>query len=101
MASDDLAFKVMRGVEEEGQERDCAVMLCRAGARPACIASCMRTLRAYRAAGVPLISAVITPETRQLLAPNASDLRRHGRHNQSGSSTAASDAGQAARHAAP
>jgi DNA-binding LacI/PurR family transcriptional regulator len=67
MVSDALASQVMQGVEEEAQERGYAVMLGRTGAKSAYI---LRTLRTYRAAGVILISAVITPETRQLLGPN-------------------------------
>jgi len=57
-------------VEQEAQERGYAVMLGRTGAKSAFIAGYLRTLRTYRAAGVILISAVITPETRQLLGPN-------------------------------
>ena len=60
----------MQGVEEEVQERGYAVMLGRTGAKSAYIAGYFRTLRTYRAAGVILISAVITAETRQLLGPN-------------------------------
>jgi hypothetical protein len=41
-----------------------------AGAKSAYIAGYLRTLRTYRASGVILISAVIMPETRQLLGPN-------------------------------
>jgi DNA-binding LacI/PurR family transcriptional regulator len=67
MVSDALASQ---GVEEEVQERGYAAMLGRTGAKPAFIAGYLRTLRTYRAAGVILISAVITPETRQLLGPN-------------------------------
>ena len=70
MVSDALASQVMQGVEEEAQERGYAVMLGRTGAKSAYIAGYLRTLRTYRAAGVILISAVITPETRQLLGPN-------------------------------
>jgi DNA-binding LacI/PurR family transcriptional regulator len=70
MVSDALASQVMQGVEEEVQERGYAAMLGRTGAKPAFIAGYLRTLRTYRAAGVILISAVITPETRQLLGPN-------------------------------
>jgi LacI family transcriptional regulator len=70
MISDALASQVMQGVEEEAQERGYAVMLGRTGAKSAYIAGYLRTLRTYRAAGVILISAVITPETRQLLGPN-------------------------------
>lgn len=70
MVSDALASKVMQGVEHEAQERGYAVMLGRTGAKSAFIAGYLRTLRTYRAAGVILISAVITPETRQLLGPN-------------------------------
>jgi hypothetical protein len=40
------------------------------GAKSAYIAGYLRTLRTYRAAGVILISAGITPEPRQLLGPN-------------------------------
>jgi LacI family transcriptional regulator len=69
MVSDALASQVMQGVEEEAQERGYAVMLGRTGAKSAYIAGYLRTLRTYRA-GVILISAVITPETRQLLGPN-------------------------------
>jgi DNA-binding LacI/PurR family transcriptional regulator len=69
MVPDALASQVMQGVEEEAQERGYAVMLGRTGAKSAFIASYLRTLRTYRAAGVILISAVITPET-QLLGPN-------------------------------
>jgi DNA-binding LacI/PurR family transcriptional regulator len=67
MVSDALASQVMQGVEEEAQERGYAVMLGPTGAKSAYIAGYLRTLRTYRAAGVILISAVITPETRQLL----------------------------------
>lgn len=67
MVSDALASQVMQGVEEEAQERGYAVMLGRTGAKSAYIAGDLRTLRTYRAAGVILISAVITPESRQLL----------------------------------
>jgi DNA-binding LacI/PurR family transcriptional regulator len=70
MVSDALASQVMQGVEEEAQERGYAVMLGRTGAKSAYIAGYLRTLRTYRAAGVILISAVITPKTRQLLGPN-------------------------------
>jgi hypothetical protein len=45
-------------------------MLGRTGAKSVFIAGYLRTLRAYRAAGVILISAVITQETRQLLGPS-------------------------------
>jgi LacI family transcriptional regulator len=71
IVSDALASKVMQGVEEEAQERGYAVILGRTGAKSAYIAGYLGTLRTYRAAGVILISAVITPETRQLLGPNA------------------------------
>jgi DNA-binding LacI/PurR family transcriptional regulator len=70
IVSDALASQVMQGVEEEAQERGYAVMLGRTGAKSAFIAGYLRTLRTYRGAGVILISAVITPETRQLLGPN-------------------------------
>lgn len=70
MVSDALASTVMLGVEQEAQERGYAVMLGRTGAKSAYIAGYLRTLRTYRAAGVILISAVITPEIRQLLGPN-------------------------------
>jgi hypothetical protein len=70
MVSDALTSQVMLGVEEEAQERGYAVMLGRTGAKSAYIAGYLRTLRTDRAAGVILISAVITPETRQLLGPN-------------------------------
>ena len=69
MVSDALASQVMQGVEEEAQERGYAVMLGRTGAKSAYIASYLRTLRTYRAAGVILVSAVIKPEIRQLLGP--------------------------------
>ncbi|MDJ0317504.1 MULTISPECIES: LacI family DNA-binding transcriptional regulator [Arthrobacter] len=67
MVSDALASQVMLGVEDEARERGYAVMLGRTGAKSTYIASYLRTLRTYRAAGVILISAVITSETRQLL----------------------------------
>jgi DNA-binding LacI/PurR family transcriptional regulator len=67
---DALASQVMQGVEEEAQERGYAVMLGPTGAKYAYIASYLLTLRTYRAAGVVLISAVVTPATRQLLKPN-------------------------------
>ncbi|WP_045732013.1 LacI family DNA-binding transcriptional regulator [Pseudarthrobacter chlorophenolicus] len=70
MVSDALASTVMLGVEQEAQERGYAVMLGRTGAKSAFIAGYLRTLRTYRAAGVILISAVITQEIRQLLGPN-------------------------------
>lgn len=70
MVSDALASTVMQGVEQEAQERGYAVMLGRTGAKSAFIAGYLRTLRTYRAAGVILISAVITSEIRQLLGPN-------------------------------
>lgn len=70
MVSDALTSQVMQGVEIEAQERGYAVMLGRTGAQSAYIAGYLRTLRTYRAAGVILISAVITPETRALLGPN-------------------------------
>lgn len=69
LVSDALASQVMLGVEEEARERGYAVMLGRTGAQSAYIAGYLRTLRTYRAAGVILISAVITPETRLLLGP--------------------------------
>ncbi|WP_425864793.1 LacI family DNA-binding transcriptional regulator [Arthrobacter sp. TWP1-1] len=69
MVSDALTSQVMQGVEIEAQERGYAVMLGRTGAKSAYIADYLRTLRTYRAAGVILISAVITPEIRQLLGP--------------------------------
>ncbi|WP_449371803.1 LacI family DNA-binding transcriptional regulator [Arthrobacter psychrolactophilus] len=70
MVSDALTSQVMQGVESEAQERGYAVMLGRTGAKSAYIAGYLRTLRTYRAAGVILISSVITQETRQLLGPN-------------------------------
>jgi ABC-type glycerol-3-phosphate transport system permease component len=57
MVSDALASQVMQGVEEEAQDRGCAVMLGRTGAKSAYIAGYLRTLRTYRAAGVIPISA--------------------------------------------
>ncbi|WP_026554628.1 LacI family DNA-binding transcriptional regulator [Arthrobacter sp. 35W] len=70
MVSDALASQVMQGVEAAAQERGYAVMLGRTGPKSTFIAGYLRTLRTYRAAGVILISAVITPGTRQLLGPN-------------------------------
>lgn len=69
MVSDALASEVMRGVEDAARERGYAVMLGRTGVKSTFIAGYLRTLRTYRAAGVILISAVITPEMRQLLGP--------------------------------
>ncbi|MDF9751578.1 hypothetical protein [Arthrobacter sp. ES3-54] len=46
------------------------MMLGRTGAKSAFIANYLRTPCTYWAAGVILTSAVITPETRQLLAPS-------------------------------
>ncbi|WP_104087792.1 LacI family DNA-binding transcriptional regulator [Arthrobacter sp. GMC3] len=70
MVSDALASQVMQGIEIAAQEGGYAVMLGRTGVKSTFIASYLRTLRTYRAAGVVLISAVITPEIRQLLGPN-------------------------------
>jgi LacI family transcriptional regulator len=69
MVSDALASKVMHGVEEAARERGYAVMLGRTGPQSVFIGGYLRTLRTSRAAGVILISAVITPEMRQLLGP--------------------------------
>lgn len=70
MVSDALASEVMRGVEETAREHGYAVMLGRTGLQSVFIDGYLRTLRTYRAAGVILISAVITQETRQILGPN-------------------------------
>lgn len=70
MVSDALASQVMRGVEEAARERGYAVMLGRTGSQSVFIDGYLRTLRTYRAAGVILISAVITQQMRQLLGPN-------------------------------
>ncbi|WP_299166283.1 LacI family DNA-binding transcriptional regulator [uncultured Arthrobacter sp.] len=70
MVSDALASEVMRGVEEAAREHGYAVMLGRTGSQSVFIDGYLRTLRTYRAAGVILISAVITQEMRQLLGPN-------------------------------
>ncbi|WP_051476943.1 substrate-binding domain-containing protein [Arthrobacter sp. Br18] len=69
MVSDALASQVMRGVEDAAREHGYAVMLGRTGLKSAYIAGYLRTLRTYRAAGVILISAVITHDMRQLLGP--------------------------------
>lgn len=61
---------MLRGVEEEAQERGYAVLLGRASYKSVANAGYLRTLRSYRATGVILISALITPETRQRLGPN-------------------------------
>jgi DNA-binding LacI/PurR family transcriptional regulator len=95
MVSDALASQVMQGVEEEAQERCYAVMLGRTGAKSAYIAGYLRT---YRAAGVILISAVITPETRQLLGPNV-PIISVAISDKSGSPSVAIDDEQAAHDA--
>jgi LacI family transcriptional regulator len=99
MVSDALASQVMQGVEEEAQERGYAVMLGRTGAKSAFIAGYLRTLRTYRAADVILISAVITPETRQLLGPNI-PIISVAISDKSGSPSVAIDDEQAAYDAA-
>ncbi|WP_434992093.1 LacI family DNA-binding transcriptional regulator [Arthrobacter sp. Ld5] len=70
MVSDALASEVMRGVEEAARERGYAVMLGRTGSQSVFIDGYLRTLRTYRAAGVILISAVISQQMRQVLGPN-------------------------------
>ncbi len=60
----------MLGVAEEAQERAYAVMMGPASAKSAYTARYLRTLRTYLFSCVIFISAVITPETRQLLGPN-------------------------------
>lgn len=67
--SDALASEVMQGVEAAAREQGHAVMLGRTGYGSRFIDDYLRTLRNHRAAGVILISAVITPELRQALGP--------------------------------
>lgn len=69
MVSDALASQVMHGVEEAAREQGYAVVLGRTGLKSVYIAGYLRTLRTYRAAGVILISAIISAETRQALGP--------------------------------
>ncbi|WP_189349655.1 LacI family DNA-binding transcriptional regulator [Zhihengliuella salsuginis] len=63
--SDALASQIMSGVESEARAHGHAVMLGRTGSGAELAVEYLRTLRAYRPAGVVLISTAITPEMRR------------------------------------
>jgi LacI family transcriptional regulator len=67
MVSDALASEIMGGVEAAARLRGHSVILGRTGPQSTFAASYLRTLRTYRAAGVILISAAVTPEMRRIL----------------------------------
>ncbi|QYH35526.1 LacI family DNA-binding transcriptional regulator [Salinibacterium sp. M195] len=67
VVSDALASEIMSGVEAAARLRGYSVMLGRTGPSSTYAASYLRTLRTYRAAGVILISAAVTPEMRRVL----------------------------------
>lgn len=63
--SDALASQILSGVESAARESGHAVMLGRTGAGAELATDYLRTLRAYRPAGVVLISSAITPDMRR------------------------------------
>lgn len=65
-----FAFEVMEGVEAVARDHGYSVMLGRTGFGSLYSCEYLRTMRAYRAVGVVLISAVITDEFRHHLGPN-------------------------------
>ena len=67
VVSDALASEIMSGVEAAARLHGHSVMLGRTGPASTFAASYLRTLRTYRAAGVILISAAVTPEMRRTL----------------------------------
>ncbi|GAB2452838.1 LacI family transcriptional regulator [Conyzicola lurida] len=67
LVSDALASEIMSGVESAARLRGYSVMLGRTGPNSTFAASYLRTLRTYRAAGVILISAAVTPDMRRAL----------------------------------
>ena len=67
VVSDALASEIMSGVEAAARLHGYSVMLGRTGPSSTYAASYLRTLRTYRAAGVILISAAVTPEMRRVL----------------------------------
>lgn len=67
VVSDALASEVMSGVESAARLHGFSVMLGRTGPGSAYAARYLRTLRTYRAAGVVLISAAVTPDMRRVL----------------------------------
>lgn len=67
VVSDALASEIMSGVEAAARVRGYSVMLGRTGPGSTFAPGYLRTLRTYRAAGVILISAAITPEMRRAL----------------------------------
>ncbi|MFB2555801.1 LacI family DNA-binding transcriptional regulator [Herbiconiux liangxiaofengii] len=67
VVSDALASQIMAGVEAAARLRGHSVILGRTGPGSTFAADYLRTLRTYRAAGVILISAAVTPEMRRVL----------------------------------
>ena len=67
LVSDALASEIMSGVEATARLRGYSVMLGRTGPQSTFAASYLRTFRTYRAAGVILISAAVTPDMRRAL----------------------------------
>ncbi|MEL4356688.1 MULTISPECIES: LacI family DNA-binding transcriptional regulator [unclassified Luteococcus] len=65
--SDAFAFEILEGVEASARDHGYAVMLGRTGLGSTFSQQYLRTMRAYRAAGIVLISAVITDELRRTL----------------------------------
>ena len=65
VVSDALASEVMSGVEKGAREQGYSVMLGRTGRGSEHAPGYLRTLKTYRAAGVVLISAAITPDMRR------------------------------------
>ncbi|WP_010203571.1 LacI family DNA-binding transcriptional regulator [Salinibacterium sp. PAMC 21357] len=70
VVSDALASEIMSGVEAAARLHGYSVMLGRTGPSSTYASSYLRTLRTYRAAGVILISAAVTPEMRRVLGSN-------------------------------
>ncbi|HEY0258978.1 MAG TPA: LacI family DNA-binding transcriptional regulator [Lacisediminihabitans sp.] len=69
VVSDALASQIMSGIENGAQSLGHSVMLGRTGPRSIYAPGYLRTFRTYRAAGVILISTVVTAEIRKTLGP--------------------------------
>ncbi|NQX34941.1 LacI family DNA-binding transcriptional regulator [Herbiconiux sp. VKM Ac-2851] len=67
VVSDALSSEIMSGVEAAARLRGHSVILGRTGPGSTFAPSYLRTLRTYRAAGVILISAAVTPDMRRVL----------------------------------
>lgn len=65
-----FAFEILEGIETVVRDQGYSVMLGRTGFGSLYSCEYLRTMRAYRAVGVVLISAVITDEFRYHLGPN-------------------------------